>query len=656
MISANGDAYDGIKVYGLEHLTGYTVHPFIGGLDLGNFIVVGGSIDLPYAGTFTAEFLANLNDGTDYSDWGVQLRWHDAPVTTNPLQPLNTILVNDSEITPTFSGSIGLWDRNNEVFYRFSSSQTTIRVFDALRGELIREATNYTAIFPNNDAEGFLTTITNICLVPSDPQHEAGSSCMTINFSAAGDSVYELGLIDNMTLVKYGKIKVDVNPGTDTNPPTNIQAFSLLYPDLTDPLNPVIGNSNFMVVAKAGSNGRVAIYGASSSGPIGTLFGVGGIIFTSNNTGGSDHETKFFRMREDLGITTFGSYAPNGNTSSTSFGGAYQAVYNEWTVGGVAPDLSIGVAAFYENKFNIVALDVDPAWTTGYNEFTMTYIAYDDTFLVSCTGLIATSRRMIKLTRDGAVIWNKAMPAGIPGPPGQGDGPWNNHRWGWLATTGVIYELNLDTGEVTTFTGQDTGFNFIIESVMKYDEVGPSIMDYGNFTSIGAGAVPPPNRIGKWTNDHPSWTSPNWFRVWLGTSYTQDQDQRTINAEYYFNPANFGVSFTSRGQLLRPDYGNDAGNMFGPAFGKTRRIHRWAGMFSRAGGSVKIGTDFDHLKAVVLKTAGGTPIQQPTLFSGIMSDTLTDDYSFEGQIAWEVTRQYSCTITAMGGFIAAQDR
>lgn len=654
MISANGDAFDGLKVYGLEHLNGETVHPFIGGLDLGDFVVEAGSIELPYAGTFTEEFVAGLNDGTDYSDWGVQLRWADAPVTTNPLRPLNSILVNDSEETSTVSGPHGHWDRDREEFYRYNNSGTTnIRVFDALTGNLLREAVNYNHIFPDNDAEGIVTSGgLNIHLVPPDLEHEAGSTCCEIIFQAAGDSSYILGLIDNMTLVKWGQIKADVQPGTDTHPPNNAVSFSLLYPDIS---TLSIQNSNFTVVSKAGSNGRVAIYGASSSGPIGVLYGVGGIILTSDDTGGDDF-TRFFRMTEELGLTTWGSYSPKGNISSTEFGGATHAVYNEWMLGGLSPDLSLGIGAGFENKFNVVALDCDPAWTTGFNEFSMSYIAYDDTFLVSCTGLIATSRRMIKLTRDGEVIWNKAMPIGIPGPPGQGDGPWNNHRWGWLATDGVIRELNLDTGEVTTFTGQDTGFNFIITSGMKYDEVGPSIIDYGNFTSIGAGAVPPPNYIGTWANAHNSWSSQNWFRVWMGTSYTQDQNQREINAEYYFNPTNFGVSFVSRGQLLRPDYGNDAGNMFGPAFGKTRRIHRWAAMFSRAGGGVKIGTDFEHLKSIVFKTAGGTPITQPTLYSGIMSDTLTDDYSFEGMIAWEVNRQYSCTITAMGGFVAAQDR
>jgi len=655
MISANGDSFDGIRVYGFEHLEGVTLHPFVGGLDLGDVVITNGYMDLPYGivSGFTLAFLESLDDGTDYGDWGIQLRWQDAPITTNPLQPLNSILVIDNEITPTASGGYGLWDRDNEVFYRYETGGAcNIRVFNALTGDLLREATNYTAIFPNNDAEGILTTYTNITLIPPDLEHEAGSSSVMIIFKAAGDSSFILGLIDNMTLQKWGEIKADVQPGTDTHAPQNIMGFSLLYPDIN---TLTIQNSNFLMVSKGGNNGRCAMYGASSSGPIGVLFGVGGIMGEFTNTGGSDYDTKFFRMYELLGVTTFGSIAPLGNISSTSFGGAHTAVINEWTVGGIAPDLSIGLGVFFDNTFNVAATTIDPAWTTGFSECTMTYIAYDDTLLMACTGLINTGRRMVKLSREGDIIWNEVMPAGIPGPPGQGDGPWNNHRWGWLAVDGVIYELNLDTGEVTTFTGQDTGFNFIITSQMFYDEVGPSILDYGNFTSIGAGADPPPNYIGTWANDHNFWTDPNWFRVWMGTSYTQDQVHRELNAEYIFSPTAFGVSYISRGQSLPPDYGLDAGAQNGPAFGKKRRNHWYAAKLFRAQ-NLWIGTDFERLKPVKLTTDGNKPIVAPALFSGVASDTLTDNYSFAGGIAWECRRQYSCTITAMGGFIETQDK
>lgn len=661
MILANGDAYDGIKVYGLWHLNGETVHPFIGGLDLGDFVVSLGSIDLPYSGTFTAAFLAGLNDGTDYSDWGVQLRWRDAPVTTNPLQPLNTILVWDNEITTVLSGNTVLWDRDNEVAYRLNQSDggpagTTIRKINALTGDLIAEAANYNAIFPNNDTEGLLGVKDLMCLVPPDINHTAGSIHSLVEFTAVGTppdgTRVRSGFIDCNTLVMYGvSYQNDVDPGTDTHAANGANSFSLVYPDFT---TLAYENSNFVVVSKQGNGGRVALYGASAAGPIGTTYGYGGIMYETVLTGGADF-TKFFRMTEVPGVTQFGSFSPFGNISSTAFGGATRAVFNEWTVGIVAVDPTLSAISVYpDNKFDISALSFDATWVDGFEEFSMTYCAYDDTYLVIANGRTVYNWRAVKMDREGAIVWNVAFPtAGLNWPPDQFAGPWNNHRWGYMADTGVIYELNLDTGVWTTFTGQETGFSILQDNGGKYDEVGPSLIVYASFATTGT-PVPPPNFIGTWATAYNSWGTPNYARIWLGTSYTQDQNHRELNADYYFSPVNFGVSFVSRGQLLRPDYGTDAGTTYGPAFGKTRRIAEWAGAFSRAF-NVKIGTDFTKLFPVKFQTPGKVPIQAPTLFSGVVADTLKDDYSYTGQIAWEVTRQYPCTITALGGFIQTQD-
>ena len=95
MIVANGDSFDGIKIYGLYHLNGITVHPFVGGLDLGNFVVSSGSVSIPYAGAFTAAFLASFGNATNYGNWGATLRWADSVITYAPTYPVNTISVID---------------------------------------------------------------------------------------------------------------------------------------------------------------------------------------------------------------------------------------------------------------------------------------------------------------------------------------------------------------------------------------------------------------------------------------------------------------------------------------------------------------------------------------------------------------------------------
>lgn len=657
MILANGDAYDGIKVYGLWHLNGEVVHPFIGGLDLGNFAVILGSIDIPYSGTFTEAFLAGLNDGTDYSDWGVKLRWADAPVTTNPLHPLNSITVEDNEITSTVSGSEGMWDRDNERYYRVDPAgggAESIRVFNALNGDLLREAVNYAAIFPDIDVQGLLATSafgSIRCLVGPDTGHPNGSILSYLTQVTSGTpSQYILGLIDNISLVKYHKWNI-TNDGFDTHPPKNIASFPFQY---IDPVTLTVAYNNIAAVGLQGNDGRVNLYSLSSVGPLGTIFGLGGVMFAYIL--GTHDFHKFFRGFETLGLTVFYSYAPIGNISVTSFAGAHTAVIREWFTGFTVVGLNTTVGTANESIFNVVASNIDPTWVDGFDEFSLTYVAGDGTFFMVATGRTVNNTRFAKISRDGVVIWNVASPASVVHPPGMYSGPWNNKRWAFMAADGVIYNVNLENGGITTFTGQATGFTNLPNSGGEYDEVGPSVFTRANFDPAPGSPNPAPNMIGTWAQDHAAgWASINFARIWLGTSYTQDQNQRKINAEYYFNPTNFGVSFVSRGQLLRPDFGQDAGAALGPSFGKKRRLHWWAGAFSKAF-NVKIGTDFDHLFPVKLTTPGGTPLQQPTLYSGVVSDTLKDDYGFTGQLAWEVTRQYPCTITALGGFIQTQDK
>ncbi len=678
MILANGDAYDGIKVYGLWHLNGETVHPFIGGLDLGNFVVALGSIDLPYAGSFTAAFLEGLNDGTDYSDWGVHLRWADAPVTTLPLHPLNTILVLDNEITATPSGDESLWDRENELFYRIdpaSGVTESIRVFDGLTGDLVREAINYAAIFPDMNAQGLLSNTSQAgckCLVgPESLVAEGrglnGAILALVTRDAPPGAVYDLGLIDSTTLSMYTKLKVNqVTGGLDTHPPRSLNAFPFAY---IDPLTLGLAYNNFAAVSLQGGNGRVRIYSLSEFGPLGAVFGQWGTMFSSDNTGPHDfHE--FFKgsypsilttdvSEEDLLAvlltTTFYSHAPIDNTSSTAYGGATSSRIYQWGVGTFPQGLGVGVGVVYSTMFDIVALTLDPTWVHGYEEFSTTYIATDDTFFIIASGHIIGNTRAVKIDLEGNIIWNVELPAGVHFPPDHLNGPWNQDRWSYMASNGVVYNIMFEDGAINTFTGMTTGSYNLQDEAGYYDEVGPSLITHSSFDSTVGIPDPSINFLGTYANAHHDFVAPNYHRIWLGTTFTQSQERRNLSDDFLFNPTNFGVSFTSRGQLLRPDYGQDAGNVFGPAFGKTRRIHRWAGMFSRAF-NVKIGTDFDNLLPVKFTTPGKTPLQQPALFSGITGDTLKDDYSFEGELAWEVTRQYSCTITALGGFIAAQDR
>ncbi len=123
-----------------------------------------------------------------------------------------------------------------------------------------------------------------------------------------------------------------------------------------------------------------------------------------------------------------------------------------------------------------------------------------------------------------------------------------------------------------------------------------------------------------------------------------------------YPPVIVGLTYTSKGQMLRPDHGNDAGARSGPAFGKIRRNHWWAMLVNRTQG-LSVGTDFGNsLHPVKLSKTGGTSLAQPALYSGVLTDTITDDYSKEGMLSWQQTRPLPGQILVVGGYIETQDK
>lgn len=128
---------------------------------------------------------------------------------------------------------------------------------------------------------------------------------------------------------------------------------------------------------------------------------------------------------------------------------------------------------------------------------------------------------------------------------------------------------------------------------------------------------------------------------------------------YYVIPFMVGFPYTSQGQLLRPNHGEDAGARAGPAMGKIRRNHAFSALLYRTQGDLKFGTDFGTtLKDAPLGEYYAQPVQvqPPTLFSGTITRVLEDDYSMDGMISFQQTRPGPCTILSIAGFIQTQDK
>lgn len=149
----------------------------------------------------------------------------------------------------------------------------------------------------------------------------------------------------------------------------------------------------------------------------------------------------------------------------------------------------------------------------------------------------------------------------------------------------------------------------------------------------------------------------------LSTKYFHEL---TTNGETYINPvaidagkftipAVVGFTYTSRGRILRPAQAAQAGSQTGPPAGKTRRLHRFMALLHNTQG-ISFGTRFERLTSANFETEGGTRLNPWNLFCGVYSDTVEDDYSYNGMLCWEVSRPYPATVAQVGGFLATQDR
>lgn len=116
-----------------------------------------------------------------------------------------------------------------------------------------------------------------------------------------------------------------------------------------------------------------------------------------------------------------------------------------------------------------------------------------------------------------------------------------------------------------------------------------------------------------------------------------------------------GFTYTSDGQIVRPNAPAESGARNGPAFAKTRRNHFYAIQVENTRG-LSIGTDFTKLLPIPFQDAAGISMTPLQTFTGLYRDTLDDDYGFDGMLCWRQTRPYPANVIAIGGFIRTQDR
>ena len=139
------------------------------------------------------------------------------------------------------------------------------------------------------------------------------------------------------------------------------------------------------------------------------------------------------------------------------------------------------------------------------------------------------------------------------------------------------------------------------------------------------------------------------------TVYTPYTTKTTVSGVTKVFPSSVGFTYTSRGQLLRPDSEYNSGLRKNTPYGKKRRVTNYTIELYRSR-KVSIGTKITALHPVPLLTEGGTPLAAPGLHSGVVYDTINSDYNFLGQIVWECSRPYNVTVVSIGGDVDVTDK
>lgn len=120
-------------------------------------------------------------------------------------------------------------------------------------------------------------------------------------------------------------------------------------------------------------------------------------------------------------------------------------------------------------------------------------------------------------------------------------------------------------------------------------------------------------------------------------------------------PVVIGFTYTSEGQTLRPATEADIKSPQGSGLAKMRRSAQVGVLFDQVV-RVNLGTTFDTLDEVDFRDPRGDVVGFNQMFSGVYWDTLKDNYSFEGGVAWQVLRPYPCAVMSVTGFLKTQDR
>lgn len=610
------DGFDGVRAWGFWSLNGKTVSAAFGGVDAGDAVVSLGVADFPFgaasaSSSWTQAYLTGLSAQigslvvlidasqvaypSSYTDESGKLLCYNAPAGA-------VVGVTGGEALIDYArGRVMAWKEQ-------AAATGGLRVWpiDTVGTETLEvpRATLYgTATFPTND-DGNIST-------PSMIDYSGN-----LYLQNGVNNKFVLSKIDAGTLTRTGQISYQM--------PTQIT-----FPTAMVPLNG--GGRNFMLFS--GFRDITVFNTDNFTGSVPMLAAVVDEV-RSNVCPGPRYADK------GLGyVIGHPNYSLGPSTGAMGF---YQIT---------ATPLLVSMTKLG----TITPAQIDATWTNINGEFGM---AFDQTdghvMMLVTTNDVAPANKsyIIKINSStAAVMWVCAVNNAADGNSftNMNKSFIASGKFCWMSPTLVaglarVYIVNTATG-VATFSD----FNGVsLGGGQQFDSRTGTITFFGSYINSAA----PPTKIGAYFGAGNTAYNSQWGRLGIiAPSSVTPFPQQQIPVS-----TGIGMTYTSQGQVLRPDHGPDAGARNGPAFGKIRRNHWYAVYLNRTQG-IKMGTDFGQtLKPTKLTVTSGPSLAQPALFSGVISDTLMDDYSKNGMPSWQQTRPVPGQILVVGGYIETQDK
>lgn len=607
-----------LSFYGLHALEGESVCPFIAGIDVGPRTVSNGAVVVALGsdpdGILTGAFLTSVaGQAYDYHDTSVQVL---VGVGSAPA-PAVTI--------PSILGYIG------------TSTGPTGNVSGSNNSSLLVDWDNSRAYIPSlgNTTKGIVAFNLDTGARLND---ETVTQLGTTEFNYASGGAFDLTKTGEFVFISHFANSSEIGAvGSALVAPAT--TFGAAGSSLSPSTSSRVLQPAFLMSLEQGGGSQ--LYQFSSLATPGEVYEYGGVLAGGLVISGVEpQETWMIPCKGDFNASWGVLYAIGTPTGAGGAGGTSTTPFSVYRING-------GISLVG----TVSPTQVDATWTNFTEIGGLAFDSTDGNLLTFArtTDVVTHQVYLMKLnSRTAAVMWKIA----VTQIPPNADYQMNKSRikagtFFYLDATSTMRTINTVAGTSTsqTITGLATG------GAQISDDVSNSLI---LFTGYSPGTLTP---IGPWMGSPGNHTSVSnfWVRVFMGTIGGQDRTRLAADTIYEIG-APIGFCYRSRGRLLRPDSGNDAGAQAGSPFAKTRRLHWWGGSFYRTR-SMSVGFDFDHLRPVQFRPAPNRAvIAAPTLFSGIVSTTVDDEYGFKGQLSFEQVHAYPGVITALAGFLQLTDK